>query len=222
MAAVVFDFDGVLADTEGLHLRAFQETFATRGWTLDAADYANRYLGYDDRATIVTYATDHGVVVRPEDVETLLREKADAFERLLGSGAVVYPTAAACVRVLAARFPLAIASGSLRAEILRILERAGLVDEFRGVVSADEVTRPKPAPDGYLRAAAVLGVRPDECVAIEDSHWGIDAARSAGMKTIGITNTTTALALASADLIVTSLDEVSPALIDALAGRRTA
>jgi HAD superfamily hydrolase (TIGR01509 family) len=222
MAAVVFDFDGVLADTEGLHLRAFQETFATRGWTLDAGAYADRYLGYDDRATVVAYATDHALVVRPDEVETLIREKAHVFDRLLGSGAVVYPAAPACVRTLAARFPLAIASGSLRVEIVRILERAGLLAAFRGVVSADEVTRPKPAPDGYLRAAEVLGVRPSECVAIEDSHWGVEAARTAGMKTIGITNTTTARALAAADRIVASLDEVSPAMIDALAGRRTA
>jgi beta-phosphoglucomutase len=219
MPGVVFDFDGVLADTEGLHLRAFQETFATRGWTLDAADYASRYLGYDDRATIVGFADDHAIVLGDGDVETVMHEKAVAFDRLLGSGAVLYATAAPCVRALSAHFPLAIASGSLRAEIEHILRLAGLLSAFRGVVSADDVARPKPAPDGYLRAAGVLGMHPNECVAIEDSHWGIDAARTAGMKTIGITNTTTATALAAADHIVTSLTEVSPAMIEALAGR---
>lgn len=222
MTAVVFDFDGVLADTEGLHLRAFQEAFAARGWTLDAVAYADRYLGYDDRTTIVRYAADHGLSIEADAVATVMREKAGLFDRLRSSGSVVYPTAPACVRALSARFPLAIVSGSLRAEIDAILSGAGLRSEFREVVSAEDVVRSKPAPDGYQRAAALLGIEPATCVVIEDSHWGIDAARSAGMKTIGLTTTTTASALSAADRIIASLDELSPAFIEELARGRPA
>ncbi len=218
MTAVVFDFDGVLADTEGLHLRAFQEAFAARGWTLDAAAYAERYLGYDDRTTVVKFADDQHISVGADDIAAVMREKADRFDRLRAAGSVLYPTAPHCVRTLAARFPLAIVSGSLRAEIVSILEGAGLLDAFRGIVSADDVTRSKPAPDGYLQAAELLGLQPRECVVIEDSHWGLTAARTAGMHTIGLTTTSSASVLTDADRIVASLTEISPELIDELAG----
>jgi HAD superfamily hydrolase (TIGR01509 family) len=219
MTAVIFDFDGVLADTEGLHLLAFQETFAARGWTLTERDYADRYLGYDDRTLIGTYLRDHGLRSAGDEIERLMREKAAAFDRLLSSGPVLYPSAPGCVRALAARFPLAIASGSLRTEITGILERAGLLGVFRGIVSADDVSRSKPAPDSYLRAAELLSVRPQDCVAVEDSRWGIDAAKHARMRTIAITSTSPRSALAAADRIIGTLDELSPDLIDALAGR---
>jgi beta-phosphoglucomutase len=217
MTAVIFDFDGVLANTEGLHLRAFQDTFAARGWTLTERDYAERYLGFDDRTLTGTYLRDHALSVTGDEIEALVGEKSRAFDRLLADGQVLYPSASGCVRALAARFPLAIASGSLRTEITGILERAGLLASFRGIVSADDVSRSKPAPDAYLRAADVLGVRPQQCVAIEDSHWGLDAARQAGMKTIAITSTSRREALAAADRIIGGLDELSPELIDALA-----
>jgi HAD superfamily hydrolase (TIGR01509 family) len=220
MTAVVFDFDGVLANSEGLHLRAFQETFAARGWSLDDREYAERYLGYDDRTMMATYLRDHALPIGSDLVEELTREKAQAFDRLLSSAPVLYPSAPACVRALAARFPLAIASGSLRAEITGILDRAGLLAAFRGIVSAEDVGRSKPAPDPYLRAADVLRVRPQDCVAVEDSHWGIDAARDAGMKTIGITTTSHASALSAADRIIGTLDELTPELVEALAARR--
>ena len=222
MTAVVFDFDGVLADTEGLHLRAFQEAFAARGWALDPVAYADRYLGYDDRTLIVEFAADEGFSIDAGEVGRVMREKADIFDRLRAAASVVYPSAPACVRTLAARFPLAIVSGSLREEIVSILDGASLLSEFRSIVSAEDVTRSKPAPDGYLRAATLLGVDPGRCVVIEDSRWGLDAARSAGMKTIGLTTTTTASALSAADRIIASLDELSPALIDDLAGRSPA
>jgi beta-phosphoglucomutase len=217
MTAVIFDFDGVLADTEGLHLRAFQDTFAARGWTLTERGYAERYLGFDDRTLMRTYLRDRALPVTGAEIETLVREKAQTFERLLADGPVLYSSAPGCVRALAARFPLAIASGSLRTEITGILERAGLLASFRGIVSADDVSHSKPAPDAYLRAADVLGVRPQQCVAIEDSHWGLDAARQAGMKTIAITSTSRREVLAAADRIIGALDELSPELIDALA-----
>ena len=217
MTAVIFDFDGVLADTEHLHLRAFQETFAAHGWTLGERSYGERYLGYDDRTTIAAFLRDHDVPVSRDGVEALFREKAAAFDVLRSSGAVLYPSAAACVKRLSTRFPLAIASGSLRSEIVAILNGASLVSAFRVIVSAEDVGRSKPAPDPYLRAAQLLDVDPAGCVAIEDSHWGIDAARSAGMRTIAITSTSDVGALAAADRIIRDLEELSPDVIDALA-----
>jgi beta-phosphoglucomutase family hydrolase len=218
MPAVIFDFDGVLADTEHLHLRAFQDTFAAHGWALDERSYAERYLGYDDRTTIAAFLRDRDMAVNRDAIEALLREKAAAFDALRSSGAVLYPSAAGCVHRLGARFPLAIASGSLRSEIVAILNGARLVPAFQAIVSAEDVSRSKPAPDAYLRAAHLLGVNPDDCVAIEDSQFGLAAARSAGMKTIAITSTSGADALAAAaDRIVHDLDELTTDVIEGLA-----
>src|SRR5262245_34368618 len=217
MPAVIFDFDGVLADTEHLHLRAYQQTFGTRGWTLDDRSYFERYLGFDDRGMIAAFLRERDLPINHDGIETLLREKAASFDVLRSSGAVLYPSAAACVKRLGTRYPLAIASGSLRSEIVAILNGAGLVSAFRAIVSAEDVGRSKPAPDPYLRAAQLLGVSPDECVAIEDSHFGLTAARSAGMKTIAVTSTSSAEALAAADRIIRDLDELTPDVIQGLA-----
>ena len=214
MPAVIFDFDGVLADTEHLHLRAFQQTFGAHGWTLDDRSYAERYLGYDDRATIDAFLGDHELPVNPAAIAALLREKAAAFDVLRSSGSVLYPSAAACVERLAARFPLAIASGSLRTEIVDILNGARLVSAFRAIVSAEDVSRSKPAPDPYLRAAQLLDVDAASCVVIEDSAFGLIAARTAGMKTIAVTTTSRVEALAGANRIIRSLDELTPELIE--------
>ena len=214
MPAVIFDFDGVLADTEQLHLRAFQQTFGAHGWTLDDRSYAERYLGYDDRATIAAFLRDHELPVNPGAIAALLREKAAAFDVLRSSGSVLYPSAAACVERLAARFPLAIASGSLRTEIVDILNGARLVSAFRAIVSAEDVSRSKPAPDPYLRAAQLLDVDAASCVVIEDSAFGLIAARTAGMKTIAVTTTSRVEALAGANRIIRSLDELTPELIE--------
>ena len=214
MPAVIFDFDGVLADTEHLHLRAFQQTFGAHGWTLDDRSYAERYLGYDDRATIAAFLRDHELPVHPGAIAALLCEKAAAFDVLRSSGSVLYPSAAACVERLAARFPLAIASGSLRTEIVDILNGARLVSAFRAIISAEDVSRSKPAPDPYLRAAQLLDVDAASCVVIEDSAFGLIAARTAGMKTIAVTTTSRVEALAGANRIIRSLDELTPELIE--------
>src|SRR5262245_25777136 len=124
MAAVIFDFDGVLADTERLHLRAFQQTLGAHGWTLEDRSYFEKYLGFDDRGMIAAFLRELDLPVNRDGIEMLLREKASAFDVLRSSGSVLYPSAAACVQRLGARFPLAIASGSLRTEIVDILNGA--------------------------------------------------------------------------------------------------
>jgi beta-phosphoglucomutase-like phosphatase (HAD superfamily) len=130
---------------------------------------------------------------------------------------VLYPGSAACVTRLADAFPLAIASGSLHAEIEDILAVAKLRAPFRAIIGADDVARSKPAPDPYLAAAEALGVEPSACVAIEDSSWGITSARTAGLWTIALTTTAPVANLAGANRIVEGLDEISVDLVRALA-----
>jgi beta-phosphoglucomutase len=214
---IIFDFDGVLADTEHLHLQAFQEAFSRRGWRLDEAAYFDSYLGYNDEDLVRVYARDHALDLDEEAREEVLGEKERVFLRHIEGGAVLYPGAAGTVRALAARFPLAIASGSRRDEIVRILTAGRLIDAFPVIVSSDDVVNSKPAPEVYLSAAARLGLDPITCVAIEDSHWGLDAARAAGLRTIAVTTTSPAAVLQAADRIVDRVEDVTLALLDDLA-----
>ncbi|MEZ5318887.1 MAG: HAD family phosphatase [Vicinamibacterales bacterium] len=209
IAAVIFDFDGVLADSEGVHLRAFQEVFAPRGWTLDAEAYFGRYLGYDDAGLLREYARDHGLTLTADDAADILLAKSRTYARLAATGGMLYPGAAACIARLGARFRLAIASGSLHDEIVSILETGNLRPAFSAVIGADDVERTKPDPEPYLAAAAALDVATDRCVVIEDSRWGVSAARAAGMRAIALTTTTDRADLSEAHLIVDGLDDIA-------------
>lgn len=216
IGAVIFDFDGVLADSEPLHLRVYQELLAPNGINLTKELYCDRYLGLDDEGVFQQVTTDYGLMLGDEEIELLIAEKAARFERLVTGSDVLYPSAASCVRRLASVWPLAVASGALRHEIELMLRGAGLLESFRFIVAAGDTERTKPAPDPYLRAAELLGVDPRTGVAIEDSHWGLEAARGAGMRTIGITTTYPREALHEANVIVDSLDEVTAELIERL------
>lgn len=213
--AVVFDFDGVLADTERLHLLAFQEAFRERGWTLADAAYFDRYLGFDDRDLVRAFTIDARVALKPGDEDAIVAAKARAYEAHVHRGSVLFPGAASAVARLGVPFRLGIASGSLRAEILHILPDA-LVPAFHAIVGADDVARSKPAPDVYLKALDRLDVPASRAVAIEDSRWGLAAARAAGLRTIAVTTSYPAATLSSADRVVTSLDDIGVELIEEL------
>jgi HAD superfamily hydrolase (TIGR01509 family) len=221
VSTVVFDFDGVIADTERLHLAAFQDVFADRGWTLDEGAYFDRYLGWDDHGLVHAYARDHGLTVAAAEAQALVDAKTRAFSRHLSSAAVVFPDARACIEALAGTYTLGIASGAQAHEIVAILRAAGLASFFRTIVAAEDVSACKPSPVPYLTAAARLGADPAACVAIEDSAAGLQAARTAGMRTIALTTTSPRQALAGADLVVDSLAAVTPDVVAAL-GRQPA
>lgn len=207
--AVIFDFDGVLADTERLHLVALQDTLASVGWTLSEADYFAHYLGYDDRGVLTAFARAQGTTLGADEMRRLLSDKEQRYDARLADGRVLFPSAPPCIARLAAAFPLAIASGSLRGEIERILEANHLRHYFSVIVGADDVSEGKPAPESYHRAAAALGVDPTRAVAIEDSPWGLQSARSAGLVPVGITTSYGADALESARHVIGSLDDVT-------------
>lgn len=207
--AIVFDFDGVLADSEMLHLRVYRELLEPAGVTITTEQYCERYLGSDDEGVFAQVAIDYGLLLGDEEIELLIEEKARRFEALVAAADVLYPTAAACVRRLGATWPLGIASGARRNEIELMLRGAGLSSAFAFIVAAGETDRGKPAPDPYVRAAELHGVTPAACVAIEDSHAGLESARTAGLRTIALA-TTYPRATLSADTIVDSLDEITP------------
>lgn len=211
--AIVFDFDGVLADSEPLHLAAYQEIFSDFGVTLTREDYYENFLGYDDEAVFMKMGERHGWNLERGKVEALIARKTEVFEEIVGTRDVLYPGAADTVRRLSSSFPLGIASGALRSDIELILKGSGLERFFRFVVSAEDTPESKPAPDPYLRAADLHGLPSNQCVAIEDSRWGILSARAAGMKCVGITNTYPASELTDADLVIDSLDEFTVELI---------
>ena len=216
--AVVFDFDGVLADSEPVHLKAYQKIFEPHGIHIDQKTYCDRYLGYDDEGSIRQMVTDNSLLMGDEEIEVLLREKARIFEKMVASGDMLYRGAAACAKRLGEQWPLGIASGALRHEIELMLRGARLLDAFRFIVSAGDTDRTKPAPDPYLRAAELHGVPPAQCVAIEDSHGGLQSARDAGMRTIAISHTYPRDTL-EADRVIDSLDELTVDLVRGLPAR---
>jgi HAD superfamily hydrolase (TIGR01509 family) len=213
---VIFDFDGVIADTEQAHLAALREALAALHVTIPDDEYMTTYLGYTDQGLLELLARHRGYDWSDARIQSIIRTKVGIYERLTAEQDLVYPAAARCIARLAdAGVTLAIASGAFPDEIDRILTRAGLRPHFRAIVGAGDYAEGKPAPHPYIEAARRIDVAASEAVAIEDSMWGLDAARAAGCATIAVTNTYPRHAL-TAGLIVDSLDEVTPATLDAL------
>ena len=222
LIGVIFDFDGVIADTERLHLRAFQQVLSRGPLTLTEEAYDARYLGYDDAGLLDALAADHGRRLSAAEVERLVAAKGRRYDDLVGAGEVVFPDAPDCIARLAAEVILGIASGALHAEIEAILEGAGLRRHFAAIVAADDVERSKPAPDSYVRAVELLSAEldrpasPSGFVAIEDSRWGIEAATAAGLPCVGITTSYGPEALPGASRIVSRLADVDREVLAAL------
>ena len=150
-------------------------------------------------------------------VAALIEQKTRIFDSLLAGGEVMmYPGAADCLTRLAGVWPIGIASGALRHEIEATLRSHHLESSIRFIVASGETPAGKPAPDPYAKAAALHRAPPAECLAIEDSRWGITSAKSAGLWCIGITNTYPVSELLDADAIITSLQELTPELIRTL------
>lgn len=214
--AIVFDFDGVLADSEPLHLRAYQGVLQGLGIPFTREEYYASYLGFDDAGVFSALGERHGLTLSPDRLAGLIAEKGRVFDAIIESTDVLYPGAAACIEALAAAYPLGIASGALRPEIEAILKGAGLRRHFRFIVASGDTPRSKPAPDPYIRAARLHGLPPSACLAIEDSHWGIASAREAGLRCIGITTTYPAAQLTLADRVIDSLSSFTPAFVRSL------
>jgi HAD superfamily hydrolase (TIGR01509 family) len=210
--AAIFDFDGVIVDSEPLHFRAMREALLSEGIRVTEDEYYGLYLAYDDRGALRLALEHHGRPAEPALLDALVERKQERFEGVLRD-VVFFPGAVELVRSLASRVPLAIASGARRAEIEAILSAGGLRDAFSAIVGADDVTRTKPDPEPYLTAMARLapqapGLRPAECLAFEDSVPGILSAKGAGMKVVAVANSYPAEKLAVAHRVVDTLEDL--------------
>jgi HAD superfamily hydrolase (TIGR01509 family) len=213
--AVVFDFDGVIANSEPLHFAAFRAVLAEKGIALSESEYYAQYLGFDDAGTYAAVTRDRGIFWSADDIAALVERKAVVYEELERGRSILFPGAREAIGRLAAMCPLGIASGSIRAEIVRVLDREDLARHFAAVVSAEDTAASKPAPDPYLRVVDRLAhatgrqLAASECVAVEDSPWGIDSARAAGLRSVGVSHTYPVDALGSADAVIGRLDELT-------------
>ena len=215
LSAIIFDFDGIIADTEPLHFAGFRQTLAEIDISLTESDYYANYLGYDDRGCFIAALTAYQRPTDPAALSQLMRQKARAYLESVKNHLVIFPGVREFVREAAATYPLAIASGALRHEIEVILEQAGLQKEFIHITSAEDVTRGKPDPQPFLHALAALNrQRPEQaitagsCLVIEDSIPGIRGAKTAGMKVLAVANTHTIHDLHEAHAVVQSLSQV--------------
>jgi beta-phosphoglucomutase len=214
LRALIFDFDGVIANTEPLHFSGLRQTLSEIGIELTEAEYYADYLGFDDRGCFIAALTANHRPFDPATITRLMKRKAVAYLESVKHHQVIFPGIPEFVRDVARAYPLAIASGALRHEIEYILEEAGLRKDFLHIISAEDVTKGKPDPQAFLMAWRALqqrdaGLTTASCLVIEDSLPGIRGAKAAGMKVLAVTNTHTVQDLHEADAIVPSLKDIS-------------
>ncbi len=221
LAAVIFDFDGVIADTEPLHWAAFEQVFAPHGLNMSWEEYVRDYIGFDDREVVRNRFTRAGYQPEAELID-VLAAKAKAFVELARrQPPTPYPGVLRLIATIAEALPLGLCSGALRSDLQPILEALGVWDKFDAVVTAEEVPRSKPDPRCYelcIKKLQVLfpdaGIQPGCTVAIEDTPAGIAAATGAGLRVLAVTHTHPSTAL-QAGAVVSTLEAVS---LDQLAG----
>jgi len=208
--AVIFDMDGVIVDSEPRHERAFLQVVAELGYGQRHGLRFADYVGRSDRELWADFVARHHP---PVSLEELLARKRARTVAILRREQPLFPGVVELVERLAARFPLALASGSERAVVEEVLRLRNLGRFFRATVSSSEVRHGKPAPDTFLRAAELLGVSPAGCWVIEDSKPGVAAALAAGMRVIAIANTHPAGELSRATRVVSSYPEIAALLL---------
>ncbi len=217
LKAVIFDFDGVIADSEQLHYKALDQAFATRGLHVPKEVHWQKYLGYNDLENFLAVSKDYKMNWSRKDIDLLIELKAANFHALARTEAPIIDGVEDFIEMLhAAGLPLAICSGASREDIEIMLEHSELKNTFKTIIASNDVEKGKPDPEGYLLALKKLKektktqIEPNECIVVEDSSWGLQAAIAAGMRTVAVTNSYSSDVLSSySDNIVDRLDKLA-------------
>lgn len=210
--AVIFDFDGVIVDTEPIHYAAFQRVLVPLGLQFSWDEYVETYIGFDDRDAFRHAFSSQGIELGQEKLHTLIEQKASFFTEVIRSGVTPYPGALDLISHLHDnKAPLAICSGALRSDINPILSMLGISDYFDVIVTAEDVAASKPDPECYqltfqrLQSIHKYSFTKDTTVVIEDTPAGIAAAKAAGLKVCAVTNSYPAARLDQATFVTESL-----------------
>jgi beta-phosphoglucomutase len=216
LRAVIFDFDGVITDSEVLHLRAFNRSLAPYGVEISTKDYYANYLGYSDFDCYKALIDNGLLKIDEQQISDILAQKSKIFEELSRTEGRTIEGVHEFLRMLEEnKIPMAICSGALMVEIELVLDEARLRHFFCAIVSGDQVKKGKPSPQGFLLTLQKLNkkcrppVAAGECIVIEDSRWGLAAGKAAGMHTIAVTNSYDADQLTLAEKVIARLDELT-------------
>jgi len=223
LRAVIFDFDGVITDSEILHFRAFNAVLAGHDVEITKKSYYKNYLGFTDSDCFKTLVNEGKLKVDETGIEKLIEQKNRVFQKLANTeGKIIEGVPGFLETLQKNNIAIAICSGALLVEIELILDDANLRDFFEVIVSADHVKKGKPSPEGFLLTLEKLNktrqkaIKESQCIVIEDSHWGLKAAKAAGMHTIAITNSYDANELDAAEMVVDHLDQLTISQIQEL------
>jgi beta-phosphoglucomutase len=201
--AILFDMDGIIVDSEPLHVAAFQIVLKDHGYDLSREQYKQHFAGRTDEAGFRHYFNFMG---EPIEVPIIMHEKAKTYLALAASQLVPYPDVIEFIQNLAKhKVRLALVTGSLRAEAEVTLKAFNLTGLFSAIIAAEDIDHSKPNPEGYLKGAKALSVEPADCIIIEDAPSGVQAAKAAGIRCVAVTNTHTAEELADATLVIEKL-----------------
>ncbi len=216
LKAVIFDFDGVITDSEILHFRAFNQMLAQYGIEITIKDYYKTYLGFNDVDCYKLLIHQGLLKIDEQQIGNLVNQKKKIFERLAKTEGRIIEGVRDFLKMLEQNnVPMAICSGSLLTEVEMVLEDARLRHLFEVIVAAEQVKKGKPDPEGFLLSLQRLNenrenpITANHCIVVEDSHWGLEAAKAAGMHTIAVTNSYDAEQLSLAEKIVAHLSELS-------------
>lgn len=208
--SVLFDFDGLIADTEPLHFETFRETLLEYGIELPQGTGSSRFMGIHDRASFAIAFAEAGRDLDGKTLEDLLLRKSLLYREGI-SGIEIFDGVAEMLASIPPELPFTIASGGRRSEIETVLESHGLDGMFPSFICSDDVEKSKPDPECFLRGLEFLqkaghpGLTPGSCLAFEDSFRGVEAAKRAGMICVAVTHSYGAEELSEADRVLDSL-----------------
>ncbi len=212
ITTVIMDLDGLLADTEPLHCRAYQEVLSTQGAALTEADYIQHWVR--SGKGIGEWVAEHGLDCDPREIRT---QKSKLYLELLSQSLRPMDGTFSLLETLHGKKKLALASSSLRDAVDGVLQGLKIAHYFKVIVTGTDVSRVKPAPDIFLTAARQIRAQASECVVLEDAEKGVLAAYAAGMRCIAIPNDhTRSHDFSRATLVCSSLDEITIELLETL------
>jgi beta-phosphoglucomutase len=214
--AVIFDFDGVIVDTERLHYEALNRVLTGLGLGITWEQYVETFIGFDDRGVFLARFKQAGRPLSADDMARLVSTKAGMFHHMVSHETPTpYPGVVELIRSLSGKIPLALCSGALRSDIEPVFSGLQLHGVFDLLVTADDVPMSKPDPACYRLAVERLAAQhasllvPGSCLAIEDTPAGITAAKGAGLKVLALTNSYDRAYLGLADAVVDSLQDMT-------------